>query len=124
MNNFEMYNNERYVFGKGAELRAGEYVKKHGGTRVLIQYGGKSAERSGLLDRIQASLEREGLPYIAIGGVQPNPVLSKVRDSIACVRENDCDGILAVGGGSGSKGGGDGFGLGELCLHRPETPPR
>ena len=100
MNNFEMYNNERYVFGKGAELRAGEYVKKHGGTRVLIHYGGKSAERSGLMDRIKASLEREGLPYIAIGGVQPNPKSGLIYSSIERSKAENVDLVLAVGGGS------------------------
>ena len=61
MDNFTFYSPTYFVFGKGTENEAGHYVKRFGGTRVLLHYGGGSVIRSGLLDRVKASLEKEGL---------------------------------------------------------------
>jgi alcohol dehydrogenase YqhD (iron-dependent ADH family) len=100
MLDFVAYIPTTYIFGRGTEEQAGQRMRALGCHRVLLHYGGGSVEKSGLLARVTASLDEAGVSYVLDGGVQPNPVLSKVRDSIACVRENDCDGILAVGGGS------------------------
>ena len=59
--NFEFYAPTKIVFGKGAEENAGKMVKAFGGTRVLIHYGSQSALRSGLIGRVQQSLDAEGL---------------------------------------------------------------
>ena len=69
MNNFQFYSPTEFVFGRGTETEAGKYVKKHGGTKVLLHYGGGSAVRSGLLDRVKRSLEAEGIGYAELGGV-------------------------------------------------------
>ena len=61
MNNFEFYSPTCFVFGKDTENRAGSLVKRFGGSKVLIHYGGGSALRSGLIDRVKASLENESL---------------------------------------------------------------
>ena len=82
MNNFTFYSPTMFVFGKGEENNTGAYVKKFGGTRVLIHYGGGSAVRSGLIDRVKASLEKEGLSYVVLGGVQPNPRSGLVYEGI------------------------------------------
>lgn len=88
------------VFGKDAENQVGSLVKKWGGSRVLVHYGGQSAIKSGLLDRVVKSLEEQNLSVVLLGGVVPNPRLSKVREGISLGRSQQIDFILAVGGGS------------------------
>ena len=100
MFNFEFYAPTRVIFGKETETRAGELVKEYGGTRVLIHFGGKSAERSGLLDRVKASLDAAGIFHVELGGVVPNPHIGKVYEGIELAKVNNIDFILAVGGGS------------------------
>lgn len=67
---------------------------------MLLHYGGKSAERSGLLGELYQLLEAEGIQYVKLGGVVPNPRLSKVYEGIELCRKEKVDFILAVGGGS------------------------
>ena len=100
MFNFEFYAPTRVIFGKETETRAGELVKEYGGTRVLVHFGGKSAERSGLLDRVKASLDAAGIFHVELGGVVPNPHIGKVYEGIELAKANNIDFILAVGGGS------------------------
>lgn len=100
MNNFTFYSPTYFVFGKDTENEAGHYVKRFSGSKVLIHYGGGSVVRSGLLDRVKASLEREQIEYIELGGVQPNPILSLVYTGIELCRKENVDFVLAVGGGS------------------------
>ncbi len=100
MQNFNYYAPTQVVFGKDAESQVGKLVKKYGGTKVLLHYGGKSAERSGLLDRVAKSLDAEGIGYVKLGGVVPNPRVSLVREGIRLCREQGVDFLLAVGGGS------------------------
>lgn len=73
MNNFQFYSPTEFVFGKDTENKTGACIKKHGGTKVLLHYGGQSAIKSGLLDRVKRSLEEQSVPYTELGGVQPNP---------------------------------------------------
>ncbi|MBQ1922400.1 MAG: iron-containing alcohol dehydrogenase, partial [Lachnospiraceae bacterium] len=61
MNNFTYYSPTRIVFGKGTENQVGELIRKDGGSRVFIVYGGGSAVKSGLLDRVVKSIEEAGL---------------------------------------------------------------
>ena len=100
MLNFNYYSPTEFVFGRGAEERAGEMIRKRVGTKVLVHFGGGSAIRSGLMDRVTASLDAAGLPYITLGGVQPNPRSSLVYRGIELARAEGVDFILAVGGGS------------------------
>lgn len=76
MRNFTYCVPTEIVFGKDTEVSCGREVKKHGGTKALIVYGGGSARRSGLLERIEKSLEEEGIAYAEFGGVKPNPGLA------------------------------------------------
>ena len=73
MNDFDFYSPTYFVFGRDREAEAGTYVKKFGGSRVLVLYGGQSAKKSGLLDRVLASLNGAGLHTAELGGVKPNP---------------------------------------------------
>lgn len=100
MNNFEFCSPTDFVFGRGAESKVGEQVKKHGGHSVLLHYGGKSAESNGLLDIVRKDLVAEGLNVFELGGVEPNPRASLVYQGISLVREKKTDFIVAVGGGS------------------------
>ena len=100
MENFTFYSPTFFAFGKETEKDAGKYVKKFGGSKVLLHYGGKSAEKSGLLDRVKKSLEDEGIDYIVLGGVKPNPRSGLVYEGIELCREEGVDFVLAVGGGS------------------------
>ena len=88
------------VFGVGAEERTAEFVQKYGGTRVLVVYGGGSAVRSGLLDRICGQFQQVGIAYETLGGVQPNPRLSLAREGVKKALALKADLILAIGGGS------------------------
>lgn len=100
MENFVYYTPTKIVFGKNAEQKTGELVKEYGGRKVLIHYGGGSAVKSGLLDRICKSLEHAGVSWTTLGGVVPNPRLSLVYEGIRQCRKEQVDFILAVGGGS------------------------
>lgn len=87
--NFEFYSPTRVIFGKGTEQRVGALVREYGGTRVLIVYGGKSAVRSGVLDRAEKSLAEVGISSWTLGGVVPNPHLDKVYEGIRIGKENE-----------------------------------
>lgn len=100
MDNFTYCTPTKYVFGRDAELHAGRELREHSMINVMVVYGGGSAVRSGLLDRVLKSLDAEGIAHVELGGVEPNPTDPKVREGIALGRERAIDGLLAVGGGS------------------------
>ncbi len=100
MENFTFYSPTCFVFGKETESQAGSLVKRFGGSKVLIHYGGGSAIKSGLIDRIKASLDKERIPYTLLGGVKPNPRSGLVYQGIDLCKKENIDFILAVGGGS------------------------
>lgn len=100
MKDFTYYTPTRYLFGRGVEAKTGELTRWMGVKKVLIVYGGGSVVRSGLLDRVKLSLDNEGIEYLEMGGIQPNPVDTPVYDGIKICRDNNIDGLLAVGGGS------------------------
>lgn len=100
MDNFNFYAPTYFAFGKDAEAQAGALVRRFGGSRVLIHYGGGSVIRSGLLDRVKNSLEEAGLSYLELGGVKPNPRSGLVYQGIELCRAEGVDFVLAVGGGS------------------------
>ena len=64
MNNFTFYSPTYFAFGKGQEAETGRLVKRFGGSKVLLHYGGGSVVRSGLLDRVKAALDEEKIPYV------------------------------------------------------------
>lgn len=100
MDSFNYHAPTKIVFGKNTENKVGQLVKKSGCKKVLIHYGGSSAKKSGLLDRVIASLTTAGIAYVELGGVVPNPRLSKVYEGIKLCQKEKVDFILAVGGGS------------------------
>ena len=100
MKDFTYYAPTEVVFGENAEEKTAKMVKKYGGTKVLLHYGGNNAIRSGLLRKIRELLDAEGIPYVMLGGVVPNPRLELAQKGIGICRKEGIDFILAVGGGS------------------------
>ena len=100
MKDFNYYAPTEVMFGENSEEQVATLVKKYGGTKVLVHYGGKSAEKSGLLDKICGLLNDSGIKYVKLGGVVPNPRLSLAQKGIDLCRQEGVDFILAVGGGS------------------------
>lgn len=100
MENFTFYSPTYFVFGKNEENNTGKYIRRFGGSKVLIHYGGGSVVRSGLLDRVRTSLKENGIAFIELGGVKPNPRSGLVYEGIDLCRKEKVDFVLAVGGGS------------------------
>ena len=100
MENFAYYTPTKVVFGKDEEKNVGKLAKEFGAKKVLIHYGGGSAVRSGLIDKIKTSLTEENISFVELGGVKPNQRLSLIYEGIKLAKENSVDFILAVGGGS------------------------
>lgn len=100
MQNFKYYAPTQVVFGRDTENQVAELVKKYGGTRVLLHYGGQSAVKSGLIAKVEKILSDAGIEYVKLGGVKPNPRLSMVRKGIEVCKAENIDFLLAVGGGS------------------------
>ena len=100
MTDFHFLTPTEIVFGKSSEEHLTGLLAKYGAHKVLIHYGGGSAERSGLLTKIRTMLGSAGIAHVELGGVVPNPKLSLVRDGIALCKKEHVDFILAVGGGS------------------------
>ena len=100
MDNFVYYVPTKVYFGKGEEENVGKYLKEYQPHKVLLHYGSGSVKKSGLLDKVKKALDEEGISYVELGGVRPNPELSLVREGIALCKKENIDFILAVGGGS------------------------
>ena len=100
MKDFTYYAPTRIVFGKESEEKLPQLIRQYGGKKVLVHYGGGSAKRSGLLDKVFTMLDDAGIACVALGGVVPNPVLSLVKEGIDLCHKEQVDFILAVGGGS------------------------
>lgn len=100
MNNFTFYSPTYFAFGKNTENEVGHYIKRFGGTKVLIHYGGGSVVRSGLLERVKSSIKKENIDLVELGGVKPNPRSGLVYEGIELCKKEGVDFILAVGGGS------------------------
>ena len=100
MNSFTYYAPTKVVFGKGAEEKTGKLARGAGAKKVLVHFGGQSAVRSGLIDRVCASLREAGVDCVTLGGAVPNPHLEKVYEGIALGKREGVDFLLPVGGGS------------------------
>lgn len=100
MRSFEYFAPTKVIFGKDSHLQIGDILKKENCHKVLIHYGGKSAVASGLIAEVSGCLTDAGIDFVTLGGVVPNPRLSKVREGIELCKKENVDFILAVGGGS------------------------
>jgi alcohol dehydrogenase YqhD (iron-dependent ADH family) len=100
MKNFTYYNPTRIEFGKGKEEKIGNYISEYNISKVLIIYGSERIKKNGLFDKVAKSLSDSGISYESLGGVQSNPLLSKVYEGIRIAKEKGIEAVLAVGGGS------------------------
>ena len=98
--NFSLYLYTDILFGKDTEKETGKMIRKHGGSRVMVVYGGGSVKKSGLFDRVAKAIKDEGLHFIEFGGVQPNPRRSLVEKGIKIAQDEKIDFMLGLGGGS------------------------
>ena len=96
MHKFDYWSPTEVVCGKGREDETAAYVKKYGGSKVLLVYGGGSVERSGLLQRVKEQLDAAGIGYAEFGGVQPNPTVEYAREGVKRAIESQADFILAA----------------------------
>ena len=96
MLNFDFYNPTHISFGQGAIAQLDSFVPT--AAKVMVLYGGQSAQRTGTLDEVKAALgERQ---VILFGGVEANPTYEKLMEAVLVAREQQIDFLLAVGGGS------------------------
>ena len=100
MIDFNYWSPTYIAFGRGKESRTGELVRRFGGRKALLHYGGGSAVRSGLIDRVKASLAEAGVGFVELGGVKPNPRSSLIEEGVRLAIAEGVDFLLAVGGGS------------------------
>lgn len=100
MDNFSYCTPTRYIFGRDTEKETGRLTAETGCRRVMIVSGGSSARKSGLLDRVTASLDEAGISHVELAGIKPNPTDDRVYEGIDLARREGVDGLLAVGGGS------------------------
>ncbi len=100
MNNFKYYTPTKVMFGEGTEENLPALLKQQNAKKVLLHYGGKSAVKSGLIDRVKKMMDDAGISYVELGGVVPNPRLSLVYKGIELCKKEGVDFLLAVGGGS------------------------
>ena len=100
MNNFTFYSPTVFAFGDGEEPNTGSLVRRFGGTKALLVYGGGSIKRNGAYDAVTASLREAGIPCVELPGIQVNPRSGKVYEGVGLCRREGVDFLLAVGGGS------------------------
>lgn len=99
-NNFTYYAPTEVIFGRNVEEETGKQLKRLGASHVLLVYGGNSARRSGLLDKVRHSLSDADIAVSELEGIVPNPRLDKVYEGIRIGKADNIDFLLAVGGGS------------------------
>ncbi len=100
MDNFIFHSPTEFIFGRGTQKEVGKTLKRYGAGKVMLVYGGGSAERSGLIKEVTDSLKAEGLDYVTLKGVKPNPEADLVYEGIAMAVKEGVTFMLAVGGGS------------------------
>ena len=100
MNDFIFYSPTKVYFGKNKEIEIGKIVNEFNFKKVLLVYGQNSIKKIGLYDKVINSLLEYNIKYLELSGIEPNPKLSKVKEGIKLIKEEQVDLILAVGGGS------------------------
>ena len=100
MLDFLYYAPTMIYFGRNAEIDVAKAIQNENVQKVMIVYGGESVIKSGLLERVCATLDAAGIEHVRLGGVKPNPRLSKVYEGINIAKKEGVELLLAVGGGS------------------------
>ena len=100
MKNFSYHNPTRIEFGTGKEENIGQYISEYGVSKILIVYGSERIKQTGLFDKVAKSLTNNGISFETLGGVQSNPLLSKVYEGVEIAKSKNVEAVLAIGGGS------------------------
>lgn len=100
MLNFEYYAPTKVFFGREREHQTGEIIAGYGYKKIMLMYGKGSIMSTGLYDKIIKSLKAQNIVFVEMGGVEPNPKIEFVREAIKIAKKEECELILAVGGGS------------------------
>ena len=98
MENFEVINPTRILFGKNQLFRLPELLRSFEVQKIMIVYGGGSVKQLGLLDKLLNELK--GFDVFEFGGVEANPEYATLMDGVALAQKHEIDFFLAVGGGS------------------------
>ena len=86
-------------FGSGKVAKAGELTKPYG-KKALIVTGHSSAKKSGLYDKVKDSLKAEGIDSVLFDKVAQNPLTTTAAEGAAFAKDNGCDVVVTIGGGS------------------------
>ncbi len=96
MLNFDFYNPTRILFGKDRIDEISNHIPSN--AKVLITYGGGSAKKNGLIDKIKNALDKRIV--LEFGGIEANPHFETLMKAVDIVRKENIDFLMAVGGGS------------------------
>ena len=99
MKNFSFHTPTKILFGKGQIENLGKEIKPYA-KKVLLAYGGGSVKKIGLYDKTISILKENGIEFVELSGIEPNPKIESVRDGVKLCRENNLEAIVAIGGGS------------------------
>ena len=100
MRDFTYYAPTKVFFGKEKHKDVGKIISDYGYSKIMLQYGSGSIKKSGLYDEVLKSLKDNKIEVVEMGGVEPNPKLSFVREAVEIAQKEGVQMILAVGGGS------------------------
>lgn len=100
MKNFTFYNPTRIEFGKDKEKEIGQYISAYGISKVLIVYGSSRIKKNGLFEIVTKSLSSKNICFEEFGGIQSNPLLSKVNAGIKLAKKTEVQAVLSIGGAS------------------------
>lgn len=98
--NFTFQQKTEIIFGRGCSSEIGQLIKSYGVKKILLTLGSKSAKETGLLDKIVHQLKKEEIDYYIYDGCPSNPRNTWIDDGAKIFMEENCDFILAIGGGS------------------------
>lgn len=97
--NFNYYMPTKLLFGKG-QLGNLHKEKLPGKKALIVISAGKSTRKFGYLEKLENELKLANVKYVIFDEIQPNPTLENVRNGAKVVRENACDFVIGLGGGS------------------------
>lgn len=96
---FSYYLPVNIVFGRGKIRQIGEMAKPYG-KKALIVTGQNSAKKSGLYDKVVTALEAAGIGHVLFDRASKNPLTTTALEGASMAVEEECDMVVAVGGGS------------------------
>jgi len=96
MNNFELKNPTKIIFGKDAIEKLESEIPQD--SKVLLLYGGGSIKKNGIYDQVKTALAK--VDVVEFGGIPANPEYAVLMDALKVIKDENITYLLAVGGGS------------------------